>query len=274
MKAGLIAGREPGGGLSLMSTVRRLSRKSPGTANGRRSRAVTNLVLTDLDRTRRDAGISLRRLASACDVSQPYLTQVFAGDREPSISVLTAMSRALGGDLSVRFYPSGGPAIRDRLQAPIVEELVRIAHRSWTRSVEVPVFRPVRGFIDLVLDRSSPSEVVATEVQTRLDRLEQAIRWSQDKARSLPSADMWVASKDEPTIHRLLVLRSTATTRELARRFEGTLRAAYPAPTSALFQALTTADRPWPGHGILWADVRGDAVRILDRPPRGVPLGR
>jgi len=90
----------------------------------------------------------------------------------------------------------------------------------------------------------------------------------------LPSADVWATSAGEPTIHRLLVLRSTAATRELARRFEATLMAAYPAPAKAVFQALTAADRPWPGHGILWADVRGDKVRILDRPPRGVTLGR
>ena len=76
------------------------------------------VALGDLDRARRDAGISLRRLAEACGVSQPYLSQVFAGDREPSIAVLTAVSSALGGDLSVRFYPTTGPAIHDRLQAP------------------------------------------------------------------------------------------------------------------------------------------------------------
>jgi transcriptional regulator with XRE-family HTH domain len=228
----------------------------------------------DLDRLRVDAGISLRRLAQGADVDAGYLTQIFAGDRQPSIAVLVALATALGADLAVRAYPTTGPVIRDRFQAPIVEELVQIAHRSWTRSIEVPVFRPARGFIDVVLDRTSPSEFIATEIQSRLDRLEQTVRWSGDKARSLPSADVWATSVGEPTIHRLLVLRSTAGTRELARRFEATLMAAYPAPAKAVFQALTAADRPWPGHGILWADVRGDEVRILDRPPRGVALGR
>jgi hypothetical protein len=63
-------------------------------------------------------------------------------------------------------------------------------------------------------------------------------------------------------------------TREIARRFESTMRTAYPARTVDVYRALVEPDRPWPGHGILWADVRGDVVRILERPPRGVRLGR
>jgi transcriptional regulator with XRE-family HTH domain len=257
-----------------MPIHKNLSRKSSGTANGRRAREVLRVILADLDRTRRDAGVSYRRLASACGVSEPYLSQMFAGHREPSISVLTAVSRALGGDLSVRFYPSGGPQIYDKSQAPIVEELLRIAHPTWRRSVEVAVFRPARGFIDLVLDRPQPADIVATEVQTRLDRLEQSIRWSQDKAASLPSSQLWTDTHGNTTIHRLLVLRSTAATRELARRFEGTLTTAYPARATDLHAALTQPGNPWPGDGILWADLRRDSVRILDRPPRGVALGR
>ncbi len=232
------------------------------------------VALGDLDRARRDAGISLRRLAEACGVSQPYLSQVFAGDREPSIAVLNAVASALGGDLSVRFYPTTGPAIHDRLQAPIVEELLRIANRSWDRSVEVAVFRPARGFIDLVLNREEPISFVAGEVQTRLDRLEQMIRWSQDKANSLPSSELWRTVEGAPRIDRLLVLRSTTAMREVARRFVDTLRTAYPAGTADAYRALTEPDVPWPGNAILWADVHGDVVRILDAPPRGIALGR
>ena len=231
-------------------------------------------MLTDLDRVRRDAGASLRQLALACGVSEPYLSLVFAGRREPSISVLTAISRALGGDLSIRCYPSGGPQIHDRSQAPIAEELLRIAAPTWDRNVEVAVVRPARGFVDIVFDSEPRAATVATEVETRFDRLEQQIRRAEEKARSLPSSDLWRAIDGDRTIYRLLVVRSTAATREVARRFEATLRAAYPARASDVYAALTEPDQSWPGHGILWADLRGDAVRILDRPPRGVGVGR
>ena len=250
------------------------SRRSPRTANGRRVRAVLDLALSDLDRARRDAGVSLRRLAEASGVSQPYLSLMFDGRREPSVSVLTALSRALGGDLSIRFYPSGGPQIHDRIQAQIVEELLRVADRSWDRTVEIAVTRPVRGFIDIVFDSPQRETIVATEVETRLDRLEQQIRRADEKARSLPSSELWGHLTGGRRVHRLLILRSTAATREIARRFEATLRAAYPARTADNYAALTEPARPWPGDGILWADVRGDTARILRHPPRGVPLGR
>ena len=254
--------------------MRQPTRRSPRTANGRRTRAVLAIALGDLDRARRDGGVSLRQLSAACGVSLGHLSETFAGDREPSVSVLTAISRALGGDLSIRFYPSGGPQIHDRAQAPILEELLRIADASWDRAVEVAVTRPARGFIDVVFDSATRKTTVATEIETRFDRLEQQLRRADEKARSIPSSDLWRSIDGDREIHRLLVLRSTAATREIARRFESTLRTAYPARASDVYAALTEPDRPWPGDGILWADLRGDTVRILDRPPRGVALGR
>src|SRR5689334_10497391 len=225
-----------------------------------------------MERARRDSGISLRRLAAACDVTQSHLSLVFRGRREPSVSVLTAISRALGGDLSIRFYPSGGPQIHDRIQARIVEELLRVVHPSWDRTVEVPVIRPVRGFIDIVFDSERLGSTVATEVESRLDRLEQHIRRADENARSLTSSELWGRLDGDRKVSRLLVLRSTATTREIARRFEATLRTAYPARTPDVYAALTEGTT-WPGDGILWADVHGDDARILDHPPRGVALG-
>ena len=56
---------------------------------------------------------------------------------------------------------------------------------------------------------------------------------------------------------RLLVLRSTVATRELARQFEATLAAAYPARTADVVNALTSADGHWPGDGIVWMHLDG-----------------
>lgn len=256
-----------------MSPTKPMSRRSATTSNGRRSRAITARVLADLDRTRHDGGISLRRLAEECGVSQPHLSQIFAGAREPSISVLTAIATALGGDISIRFFPTTGPVIHDRIQARIVEELLRIASPQWDAAVEVAVRQPVRGFIDVVFDSRSLATIVATEVESRIDRLEQQLRWAQDKATALPSASMWSYPDGDRSISRLLLLRSTATNRAIAKRFEATLRAAYPARAADVFASLTTGS-PWPGAGILWADVRGDVATILDRPPRRIAVGR
>ena len=251
-----------------------ITRKSLKTATGRRARAVTAVVVGEIDRQRRDAGISISALSRASGVSQAHLSQLIAGKREPSLAVLTALTEALGADLSVRVYPGTGPKLSDGIQARIVEELVRLAASTWRRSVEVPVTRPARGYIDVVFDDPVQTVIVATEVQSRMDRLEQQVRWAQDKAHSLPSAELWRFLPAAPTISRLLVLRSTVATRELARRFQATLGSAYPARTADVHRALVAGMVPWPGAGILWADVHGDTVRILDRPPRGVDLGR
>jgi transcriptional regulator with XRE-family HTH domain len=222
---------------------------------------------------RTDSGLSLRAAADAAGVSHTYLAQIEAGEREPSISALTAISEALGADLSLRLYPNTGPRIRDHIQARIVEELLRVAHPRWSRHTEVPVYRPARGRVDLVLHDPAPAILVATEVHSQIHRIEQQLGWAQLKADSLESADLWRATTTPPTVSRLLVLRSTRATRELAARFETTLRTAYPAPAGAIHAALV-AEAAWPGPGILWADVTGERTRILDRPPRGVRLGR
>lgn len=221
-----------------------------------------------------DAGWSRRRLCELAGIDHGYYSRAVLGTREPSVGVLTALARALGGDLAVRFFPKTGPTVRDRHQSAIVEELLRIADGRWSRSVEVRVTRPVRGSIDVTLDARRPATIVACEVQSRIDRLEQTVRWSAEKAAALPSSDMWRTFTEAPTIHRLLVLRSTAATRALARDFELTLAAAYPAPADAAYRALTTGDAPWPGSAILWADLRAGAARIMPYPPRGVSLGR
>jgi hypothetical protein len=123
-----------------------------------------------------------------------------------------------------------------------------------------------------VLHDPQPTQVIATEVHSQVRRLEQQLGWARMKAESLPSADFWRFT-DSPSVGQLLVIRSTRATRELVRRFEATLQAAYPAPVAAAVAALAGTD-PWPGNALLWADVTGDTVRILDRPPRGVTLGR
>ena len=74
-------------------------------------------------------------------------------------------------------------------------------------------------------------------------------------------------------ISQLLVLRNTRVNREVARSFEATLRAAYPARASDAIRSLRDG-ASWPGAAIVWADVRDGAGRINAAPPRGLHLGR
>ncbi|HET9757115.1 MAG TPA: hypothetical protein VFP66_11480 [Candidatus Limnocylindrales bacterium] len=140
--------------------------------------------------------------------------------------------------------------------------------------LEVPVVRPARGFIDLVLLDQPPTRAICTEIQSELRRLEQLIRWANEKALALPSAPFWYRIGETPSVERLLVVRSTRSNREIATRFAETLGVAYPGGSSDAYRALTTADSAWPGPTLLWADVQRDLTTIFDRPPRGVTVGR
>jgi hypothetical protein len=154
----------------------------------------------------------------------------------------------------------------------MVETLLRSLCADWRPHVEVPVSRPARGVIDAVLERPAARLLVATEAYSELRRLEQQIRWSGEKAASLDSSDL-VGPGQEVSVSRLLVLRSTAATRKLARDFDATLRAAYPARTVAVVASLREG-AAWPGPGIVWIRIEGERVELIDGPPRGVMLGR
>ncbi len=225
---------------------------------------------------RDDAGLTRAAVASAAGIDASFEGRIETGQREASLTTLTAIATVLGADLSVRLYPNTGPRIRDHLQAAIVESLLGMLHPRWIASPEVPVFRPARGVIDLVLsDRSAPL-LIAAEVHSEIRRLEQQVRWHREKESSLASADLWrfAAVDGGPATSRLLVLRSTRDTRELARRYEATLRAAYPAAAADVLDALGGNGARWPGAGIVWARVEGGRAELLDGPPRGVRLGR
>jgi transcriptional regulator with XRE-family HTH domain len=249
-------------------------RKAPRTSTGRAGREMRVGIGAEIRRMRVDAGLSQRRLAELAGIDHAFQSLIERGLREPSLAVLIAIATALGGNVNIRLFPGTGPRLTDPIQARITEALIRILDPRWTRMVEVPVHRPARGVIDIVTHDQSAGIIVATEVQSELRRLEQQLRWSHEKAESLPSADFWRFLERQPRIDQLLILRSTRAKRQLAERFSETLAVAFPASPIEAYQELTMPDAEWPGSAILWASVEGDTARILERPPRSVPLGR
>lgn len=231
----------------------------------RRERELRRAIGHQLLTIREDGGLTRAEVARAAGIDRAHYSRIETGETGASLGILMAIGSVLGCDLGVRYFPGLGPRIRDRFQAPIVEALLGILDPSWVPQPEVPVLRPVRGVIDLVLRRTI--EVIACEIQSELRRLEQVIRWSGEKAAALDLAEEHPAS-------RLLVVRSTVRTREIARRFEATLGAAFPTPSIDAFRALTEPAEAWPGAAILWARLEAGRAEILERPPRGVRIGR
>lgn len=219
-------------------------------------------LVEDLDRLRSDAGVSMAELARAAEVPSPYLSRILAGKAHPTFETYARLGAVLGADLSARYYPNTGPAIRDRHQARILESLLGTVVPPWHPYIEVVVRRPSRGFIDVVLHDPRAHVVVATEIESELRRLEQRIRWSHDKAESLPSWIGWSQLGDAAEVSQLLIVRSTRATREIGREFDRVLRAAYPAHPDDALAALTGSAR-WPGAALIWARFDDRQTRFL-----------
>lgn len=249
-----------------------------------RAREQQRAIATEVKRARDDVGLSQRRLASAAGISQGTLSQIETGDIEPTLEVLGRLAAALGGELSVRINPGIGTPIRDHLQAAMVQGLIQALHPRWKRFLEVAVHRPVRGVIDLVLHDPDESILIASESQSELRRLEQQIRWSRAKADALADGGATelvepLASNErhgngkEPTISRLLLLRSTRATHEVVATYTDLLAAAYPALHADALAALTGTGA-WPGPALVWMDVAKGIGSLRQAPPRGIRLGR
>ena len=218
---------------------------------------------------REDAGRSQRTVASVAQIARSHLTDIEAGDAEPSLLVLERIGIALGADLGVRYFANTGPRIRDHLQIAMSEALLRELHPSWRARPEVPVYRPVHGVIDLVLEERAGTATVATELHSQVRRVEQQIRWQMQKADALA---LQPDQQGRP-ISRLLVLRNTQATRDVARTAAATFTSVYPARTADAVGSLREGT-VWPGAAVVWMRVDAAGAVLLDGPPRGVPVGR
>jgi transcriptional regulator with XRE-family HTH domain len=235
----------------------------------RRARRLISDLVFELTRLREDAGLSQRGLAIAAGLTASTVSRIEAGEAVPTIGAASRLAAVLGADVGLRLFVGTGPMIRDHLQAAMVQALLRSLDLRWQPRLEVPVVRPVRGVIDLVIGDPLARLVVATEVHSEMRRLEQQLRWAALKADALAQDPAYGGS----TISRLLVLRSTAATRAAAASYRDLLSVAYPAPHAELLAALL-GTAAWPGPGILWCVTAGSQATLLAAPPRGVRLGR
>jgi transcriptional regulator with XRE-family HTH domain len=209
-----------------------------------------------------DAGLSARQLAAAAGIDHGFLGRILAGDTQPSVRTMARIGIALNADLSLRLYANTGPQIRDRWQAPMLEEVLRVRHPRWEPYPEALVTRPVRGWIDVALHERREQVLVATELQSELRRLEQLVRWQAAKAAALPSWEGFDRLGGGARISQLVLVRRTRATREVAAQFERQLRAAFPAHPDDAVAALT-GTAPWPGAALAWMAVDTKGARLV-----------
>ena len=232
----------------------------------RRSADLRRAIGAEIRTLREDAGVSQAAVARAAGISASELSRIEAGLVAAPVETLVRISVALGADLGIRLTPGAGVPIRDRYQAPMLEGLLRILHTRWKRFLEVPVFRPVRGVVDLVLHDPLEAVAIASEAHSLIRRVEQQLRWHNLKGEGL------VGGSQLPlrgaSVSQLLLLRDTPANDRLVSTYKETFRTQYPADPRIALSALTSADVPWPGAAMLWAKIDGTAVVIRAHPRR------
>ena len=111
---------------------------------------------------RLDRGLSQRAVAEAAGIDPSLLSRIEGGSRDPSLQTLVALVTAMGMEPSVRLYPTDGPRLFDRTQAPSPGGAPPLGACRWRVALEVAVSRPSRGVIDAVLHNPDLADVVGT----------------------------------------------------------------------------------------------------------------
>jgi transcriptional regulator with XRE-family HTH domain len=228
-------------------------------------------LVAELTRVIEIEGISLRALGRATGVDPSQLARFLRGQGGLSHASLVAVATGLGYDVSLRLFETVGPRVIDHVQARMIEALLAMLHPRWIAQLEVAVYRPVRGVIDLLLQDRETWDLVTGEGHSALRSAERQLRWAAQKADALDSARGWPWAPPDaaPAVSRLLLLRSSAAHHDLVATLPETFANAYPAPAEAAFDALRLG-RPWPAAAILWVDVAGAGTRVLGSTPRAV----
>jgi len=202
-------------------------------------------------------GVSQAAVARAIGVDRATICRMEAGDPTVADRIRARAAAVLGADFRLGLYPDAAPLIHDAAHARLVEALLRLRHPSWRAKVEAPVPGTGRRSTDLRLDRGDAT--ILFEVETHVHALEAIIREGEDKRSAVAVAADAAA---ERRVHVILVLPPTRHHRTLVAAHPGTIKSAFPASTADIRRALTSADVPWPGDGLLWL---GAGIRPIER---------
>jgi transcriptional regulator with XRE-family HTH domain len=232
----------------------------------RRQRRLRLSVGSQLIGLRVEAGATQTALAAAAGIDQGHISRVERGEATPGFDALVALAGELGADVSVRLFPTATVGIRDRLQAPMVEALLRRAAEPWRATVEVPVAE-ARGVIDVVLRNRAAGLAIACEVHSQLRSVDLVLRRLHEKTLAFRRLE------PATTVSSALVIRSTEATRRMVRLLSVTFAATLPGDHGQALDALA-ARADWPGTTLLWVTLENGRAELLERPPRGVSVGR
>jgi hypothetical protein len=198
-------------------------------------------VASEVGVARRIAGVSLTTAAARARVARSTWVRVEAGSPSIALGTLVSVVDAVGLDLVVRTYPSGGPRLRDHRQLEIAGDLARAAARAWR--VELEALAGEHGqAIDVVL--WGADEILAIEVERRMVDFQ-----AQFRAASLKRE--WLAARHARPVRVVLAVEDTHRNRLAIAPHVFGIERAMSAGSRAVMGAIRSGARLG-SDGLLW----------------------
>jgi hypothetical protein len=157
------------------------------------------------------------------------------GTRVPDIETACTLATAVGHELSLRLFPMHGVSLRDSGQLGLAQAIVQAAHEAWHPGMEVPIAPGSmdRRAADLIL--TGRGEILHIEIERRLVDVQAQLRAAQLKRAVM-------AQRVDAPVRLVIAIPATRRAREVAARIGPVIRAALPASSSAVWQAIRSGE--------------------------------
>ena len=189
-------------------------------------------------------GVSQAAVARGIGVVRSVICRLEQGDPDVAPRIRARAAALLGADFRLAVYPGAAPLIHDAAHARIVEAVLALRHPRWRATVEAPVPGVGRRSTDIRLDHED--DTVLMEVESHVRAFEAIIREGAEKRAAV------LAVEPRRRVNVVLVLPPTRHHKTLVSAHPEIVRAAFPAASTEIEQALATPTATWPGDGILW----------------------
>jgi transcriptional regulator with XRE-family HTH domain len=197
----------------------------------RRASRLTDRFGSELRIARAASGLSQGQLADLVGVDQSFVSRVERGLRQPTWIIACALAAAVGHDLSVRLFPSTSIGLRDSGQLAIARQIVDNAHASLHPTLEASVSASAndRRAADVLFVGSV--EALHVEIERRVVDLQAQLRAAQSKRAAL-------AERLGVPVRLVIAVPDTRRVRDVVASQSVLLRAALPAPSSAIWKSI------------------------------------
>jgi transcriptional regulator with XRE-family HTH domain len=207
------------------------TRERPRDRAQRVAAEIVTSAARELRLARVTAGLSLREVASATEMSHNKIWRVeHAASANVSVLDLTRVAEAVGLDMSLRFHPGGDP-IRDAAHVQLLARLRARLHPDlrWRTEVPLPIPGDRRAWDAAI---AGIGFVIGVEAETRIRDAQAVVRRVNLKQR------------DGELDHVILLVADTRANRVALRIAAAELADAFPVPARDALKALATGRAP------------------------------